>query len=51
MLGLHKAAANLMWLYVIGHAGAAALHALWGDGVLGRMFWGRVRRASPVQAP
>lgn len=51
VLGLHKAAANLMWIYVIGHSGAAALHALWGDGVIRRMFWGRVRRTSPVEAP
>ena len=51
VLGLHKAAGKLMWAYLIGHAGAAALHALWGDGVLARMFWARVRRTSPIEAP
>ena len=49
VLGLHKAAANLMWAYVIGHAGAAALHVLWGDGVLQRMFWRRTRRTSAIE--
>jgi cytochrome b561 len=50
VLGLHKAAANLMWAFVIGHAGAAALHVLLGDGVLSRMFWIRSRRESRAKA-
>jgi cytochrome b561 len=43
-LGLHRLLANLMWAYLIGHAGLAALHQLVGDDVLSRMFWFRPRR-------
>ena len=39
VLGLHKIFANFMWAYLIGHAGAALLHTLWGDDILSRMFW------------
>ena len=41
---LHEFIANLMWAYLIGHAGLAALHELLGDNVLARMFWVRPRR-------
>jgi cytochrome b561 len=43
-LTLHKMAANLMWAYLIGHAGLAALHRLLGSDIFSRMFW-------PVRAP
>jgi cytochrome b561 len=51
VLGLHKLFANFMWAYLIGHAGLAILHALWGDDILSRMFWLRPRRTSSVEAP
>lgn len=38
-LKLHKAAANLMWAYVVAHAGLAVLHQMAGHRVLQRMFW------------
>jgi len=38
VLQLHKAIANLMWAYVIGHAGLALLHQATGHPVLKRMF-------------
>lgn len=37
-LQVHKALANLMWAYVIGHAGLALLHQATGHRVLQRMF-------------
>lgn len=37
-LQLHKLMANLMWAYVVGHAGLAVLHQLAGHRVLQRMF-------------
>ena len=46
-LGLHRLLANLMWAYLIGHAGLAALHQLLGEDVLSRMFWFRPRRGRP----
>jgi cytochrome b561 len=51
VLGLHKLFANLMWAYLIGHAGLAMLHALWGDDILSRMFWLRPRRTPSVEVP
>ena len=42
-LDLHKLIANLMWAYLIAHAGIAVLHQLFGGEVLPRMFWGRRR--------
>lgn len=43
-LELHKLIANLMWAYLIGHAGLACLHHLLGSDILSRMFW--IRRRS-----
>jgi len=39
VLGLHRVAANLMWVYLIGHALAALAHQALGDDVFSRMFW------------
>jgi cytochrome b561 len=39
VLGVHKYLANFMWVYLIGHASMAALHAMLGDDVFARMFW------------
>lgn len=52
-LQVHKALANLMWAYVVGHAGLAVLHQVTGHPVLERMF-GRarsLRSASPGTLP
>jgi cytochrome b561 len=38
VLDLHQGAANLMWAYLLGHAGMALLHQRRGEGILGRMF-------------
>jgi cytochrome b561 len=38
-MSLHRVIANLMWAYLIGHAGLAALHHLLGSDILRRMFW------------
>ena len=38
MAEMHGALANLMWVYLIGHAGVALLHQAWGAGVLRRMW-------------
>jgi cytochrome b561 len=38
VLELHRIVANLMWAYVVGHAGLAVLHQLNGHRVLQRMF-------------
>jgi cytochrome b561 len=38
VLEVHKAVANLMWAYVVGHAGLAVLHQATGHPVLRRMF-------------
>jgi cytochrome b561 len=40
-LELHEVFANLMWAYLIGHAGMAVLHDMAGHRVLGRMFLGQ----------
>jgi cytochrome b561 len=48
VLGLHKLFANFMWAYLIGHAGAALLHTLWGDDILSRMFWLK-RKTSAIE--
>jgi cytochrome b561 len=45
VLGLHGLVANLMWAYLVGHAGVAVLHQALGSDVLSRMFWVRRRRA------
>lgn len=37
-LEFHKLLSNLMWAYVLGHAGLAVLHQFTGDRVLQRMF-------------
>ncbi len=39
ILAVHKLTANLMWAYLIGHAGIAVLHHLLGSDILSRMFW------------
>lgn len=38
VLDLHGALANLMWIYLFGHAGVATLHSLFGSNILGGMF-------------
>jgi cytochrome b561 len=41
MLQAHRILANLMWAYVVGHAGMAVLHQVCGHRVLQRIFGGR----------
>ncbi len=44
-LDLHRLMANLMWAYLVAHAGLAVLHHLLGSDIFARMFWvGRRRR-------
>lgn len=43
VLQIHKVLANLMWAYVIAHAGIALLHQAQGHDVLRRMIWRRAR--------
>ena len=38
VLDVHKLVANLMWAYVVGHAGLAVMHQLLGHRVLQRIF-------------
>ncbi len=38
-MSLHRVTANLMWIYLFGHAGLAVLHHLLGSDILRRMFW------------
>ena len=45
-MSLHRVIANLMWAYIIGHAGIAAVHHLLGSDILRRMFW--IRRGITV---
>ncbi len=42
VLQIHRALANLMWTYVIAHAGLAVLHQVMGHAVLQRMFGRRI---------
>lgn len=44
VLGLHKLMAKLVWAYLFGHAGLAAIHHLLGSDILSRMFWTGRRR-------
>lgn len=46
---LHKLIANLMWAYLLGHAGIAVLHHLLGHDIIKRMFW--IRRGITVRTP
>ena len=39
VLEVHKTVANLVWAYLILHAGMAALHHLLGADILSRIFW------------
>jgi cytochrome b561 len=48
-LSLHRTVANLMWAYLIGHAGMATLHHLLGSDILRRMFW--IRRGITITTP
>lgn len=48
-LDLHKTIANLMWIYLFGHAGIAMLHHLLGHDILRRMFW--LRRGITITTP
>lgn len=43
-LFVHATVANLMWAYLIGHAGLAVLHHLAGSDIFSRMFWRRAGR-------
>ena len=43
VLEVHKLVSNLMWAYVVGHAGLAVLHQLAGHQVLQRMFRAKPR--------
>jgi cytochrome b561 len=45
-MSLHRVIANLMWAYLIGHGGIAALHHLLGSDMLRRMFW--IRRGITI---
>jgi cytochrome b561 len=45
-LSMHKLFANVMWVYLVAHAGLAVLHHLLGSDIFSRMFWSR--RRSPV---
>jgi cytochrome b561 len=48
VLEAHELLAKAMWAFVIGHAGAAAAHGLFGRDVFADMFWRSPRRfASP----
>ncbi|GAB0115154.1 cytochrome b/b6 domain-containing protein [Acidisoma sp. C75] len=49
MLELHAAMGNLMWAYLIGHAGIGALHHLLGHDILRPMFW--IRRGITITTP
>jgi len=50
VLQIHKLLANLMWAYVIAHAGIALLHQAQGHEVLQRIFWLRApARRAPWQ--
>ncbi len=46
VLSLHKLTANLMWGYLIAHAGLAVLHQLLGNDMVSRMFWRRITTKS-----
>ncbi|GAB0117334.1 cytochrome b/b6 domain-containing protein [Acidisoma sp. 7E03] len=48
-LDLHQTIANLMWIYLFGHAGIAVLHHLLGHDILRRMFW--IRRGITITTP
>lgn len=48
-LDLHRTIANLMWIYLFGHAGIAVLHHLLGHDILRRMFW--LRRGITITTP
>ena len=41
VLEFHEVLSNLMWAYLIGHAGIAIIHDIAGHRVLGRMFLGQ----------
>lgn len=41
VLELHEILSNLMWAYLIGHAGIAIVHDILGHRVIGRMFLGQ----------
>lgn len=47
---LHGALSKLMWIYLFGHAGMAALHHLLGSDILMRMFWIGRKRGSPLRS-
>jgi cytochrome b561 len=38
-MSLHRVIANVMWIYLIGHAAAVVAHHLLGSDILRRMFW------------
>ena len=38
-LALHKVFANVIWAYLLAHAGLALLHHVLGSDILSRMFW------------
>lgn len=48
-LEIHSIIANLMWVYLFGHAGMALLHHLLGNDVLSRMFGIRRGRIATVE--
>ncbi len=49
VLMTHSLLGNLMWGYVVSHAGVGVLHQLAGEDVFARMFWFTPRRyASPA---
>jgi cytochrome b561 len=46
VLTAHSLLGNLMWAYVVGHAGMGVLHQFAGEDVFSRMFWFPPRRVS-----
>lgn len=48
-LDVHKTLANLVWAYLVLHAGMAALHHLLGTDILSRMFWPPRRRTEVLR--
>lgn len=48
VLEIHKAVSNLMWAYLVGHAGLALLHQATGHPVLQRMFGRGIGEQGPA---
>lgn len=46
VLILHKMTANLMWAYLVAHAGFALIHHIAGSDIFRRMFWTRSAKSA-----